>query len=174
MNKASLDRGMFNTTYFKTHKDGAAQPTVAPYCVSFAVLHITCTGTDPVPNCPAEEKKNSTDLMLETFMKANLISRKENFDAIGDDGLPLKGKKVKEGDVLISKGVPIKAGADGITRYKDASYVVPVGDGGIIDEVVTNINGDGYKCVKVRLRKERVPMIGDKFNSRHGIHILTS
>ena len=139
INEGALARGLFTTTAFKTTKE--------------------------------EERKNQTELQEERFMKPteNTIQNRQNinFDAIGDDGLPIPGKYVKQNDVLIGKAIEIKAAGDGVKTYRDVSHRVEVGGGGIVDDVKCNINGDGFKFVKVKIRSTRVPDIGDKVQSRH-------
>ena len=138
INQGALDRGLLTTTAYKTTKE--------------------------------EERKNQTELQEERFEKPgeNTVSKvSSNYDAIGDDGLPILGKEVKEGDVIIGKVIPMKKTADGVDKYRDASHKVEVGGGGIVDAVKWNINGDGFKFVKVKIRQTRVPDIGDKVQSRH-------
>jgi DNA-directed RNA polymerase II subunit RPB2 len=139
INKAALDRGMFTTTAFKTTKE--------------------------------EERKNQTELQTETFRRpdANTVTdpSKANFDAIGDDGMPIRGKRVKQGDVLIGKSIKLNPGKDGVAKYSDVSHKVELGGAGVVDDVRVAINGDGFKFCKVRVRSTRVPEIGDKVQSRH-------
>lgn len=137
MNGGALDRGLFTTTAYKTTKE--------------------------------EERKNQTDLQEEKFAKPteNTVHSTLNYNAIGDDGLPIIGKEVTDGDVIIGKIAPLKSTADGVAKFKDVSHRVEFGNGGIVDAVKWNINGDGFKFCKVKIRKTRVPDIGDKVQSRH-------
>ena len=131
INKGAVDRGMLTTTAFKTYRD--------------------------------EERKNQTELMEETFMKptANTYNARANYDAIDDNGLPIKGKKVTDGDVIIGKAVQLKGEVDGVRRYRDASYVVGLGEGGEISEVRSGVNGDGFTFCKVKIAKVRPPSSND-------------
>ena len=47
----------------------------------------------------AQERKNQTELQTERFMKPNAHTvtdpSKANFDAIGDDGMPIRGNRVR-------------------------------------------------------------------------------
>ena len=99
VNGGALDRGLFTTTAYKTTKE--------------------------------EERKNQTELQEEKFAKPseNTIIKSSNYSAIGDDGLPIIGKVVNEGDVVIGKVIPIKSTADGVDKFRDASHKVEVGWG---------------------------------------------
>lgn len=44
---------------------------------------------------------------------------------------------------------------------------------GRIDKVHIDVNGDGYRFVKVRVRSEKIPVIGDKFCIKENSFILT-
>lgn len=137
VNEAAVKRGLFTTTAFKTTKE--------------------------------EERKNQLqDLQEERFRKPdeNTINA-ANYDKIDQHGLPIKGRELKPGDVVVGKVAAIRsANSDGITRYRDVSARVDVGGGGVVDNVVTSLNGDGYRFAKVKLRKERPVQIGDKLMSR--------
>ena len=119
----------------------------------------------------AQERKNQTELQTERFMKPNAHTvtdpSKANFDAIGDDGMPIRGKWVKQGDVLIGKSITLNTGADRVAKFNDVSHKVELGGAGVVDDVRVAINGDGFKFCKVRVRSTRVPEIGDKVQSRH-------
>ena len=55
-----------------------------------------------------------------------------------------------------------------IIKYKDLSKVYRTHEETYVDKNYINRNGDGYTFCKVRTRNYRVPIIGDKFSSRHG------
>ena len=135
--RGALDRGLFTTTAFKTTKD--------------------------------EERKNQSELMNEIFSYPceNTVRQTGNYAAIGPDGLPIIGRHVKEDDVIIGKKVPEKTGRDGVKSFRATSHKVEIGGDGIIDSVMSNYNGDGFRFCKVKVRKTRVPQIGDKMHSRH-------
>jgi DNA-directed RNA polymerase II subunit RPB2 len=58
--------------------------------------------------------------------------------------------------------------AAGGKRYKDVSKMLRNNETGFVDKIYKGRNGEGYTHVKIRVRSERVPTIGDKFSSRHG------
>jgi DNA-directed RNA polymerase II subunit RPB2 len=72
---------------------------------------------------------------------------------------------VQKGDVIIGK-VLVQSDKDGNEELNDCSYIIKKGDEGYIDRIFTTITPNGYKLVKVIIRKTRVPEIGDKFASR--------
>lgn len=75
-------------------------------------------------------------------------------------------------DIIIGKTIPNRmVGVDGAApRFakKDMSTALKKHDCGFIDRVMLTVDHEGNKFVKVRVRNERFPQIGDKFASRHG------
>ena len=51
---------------------------------------------------------------------------------------------------------------------RETSETVKYGEGGIVDNVLLTETVSGNKLVKINVRSERVPELGDKFASRHG------
>jgi DNA-directed RNA polymerase beta subunit len=72
---------------------------------------------------------------------------------------------VQKGDVIIGKMV-ILSDKDGNEDLSDCSLVVKKGEEGYIDRIFTSTLPNGYKLVKIVIRKVRIPEVGDKFASR--------
>ena len=72
---------------------------------------------------------------------------------------------VQQGDVIVGK-VLIKSDKSGNEEITDSSLVLAKGEGGYVDRIFVSTNPNGYKLVKIVLRKTRIPEIGDKFASR--------
>lgn len=72
---------------------------------------------------------------------------------------------VKKGDVIIGKVIVTGSKSGDETRI-DASRVIQDGEEGFIDRVYTRVTPNGYKLIKVVIRKIRVPKLGDKVASR--------
>ncbi len=147
INKSAVDRGLFGSSFYRTYKD--------------------------------EEKKNSALMEDEKFMKpekfySNGKVKTEkmtygSYDKLDKDGFVKVGSFVDENDVIIGKVTALKNAVEGEDpKFRDMSTSVRSNESGIVDMVYKNSNGDGYNFVKVRIRTDMRPEIGDKFSNRAG------
>jgi DNA-directed RNA polymerase II subunit RPB2 len=72
---------------------------------------------------------------------------------------------VQNGDVIIGK-IGISSNKSGNEDLCDCSLVIKNGEEGYIDRIFTSITPNGYKLIKIVIRKLRIPEVGDKFASR--------
>jgi DNA-directed RNA polymerase II subunit RPB2 len=155
-NQGSIDRGLFRSVFFRTYMDESdiEEPRQGLRNIS-RFMEVCC-------NPP----KFSTDNF-----------RHGTYSKLDHDGIIFPGKRVTGGeapDVLVGKIlVPIVRGGaaaknSGPVKYKDVSLALRNNESGIVDQVVVTRNHEGRKLVKIRTRSIRIPMIGDKFASRHG------
>ena len=156
--KSAVQRGMFNSLYFRTyvdekHKHKSSSNTVEIYRNPMLVA--------------TEETKDRKDV---------------SYNAVDIDGFPIESSIVDEGEVVIGKIITINEPSDkstvGVKKFKDISTTVKHNESGIIDRSISKredrsmrsikpINGDGNEFVKVRVASLRQPQVGDKFASRH-------
>ena len=78
----------------------------------------------------------------------------------------MENRHVDENDVLVSKISDTKTkDSNGKNIYSDISLFVKRTQAGYIDKVFVGENNDNYKYCKIRIRKDKIPEIGDKFAS---------
>ena len=145
INRAALDRGRFRSIFYRTYKD--------------------------------EERKNQSSGDEEKFCHPDPVETKHiknaKYDKVGEDGFVPKDVYVTPDDVLIGKVVPLRVPTGavlpaGAKKSRDVSKMPRNNESGYVDKVYKNRNGEGYSFVKIRMRQDRIPEIGDKFSSRHG------
>lgn len=163
INRAALDRGLFRSIFYRVYKDEEKKNQASG----------------------EEERFCKPDRALTKHMKL------ANYEKLGPDGMVPENTFVDTDDVLIGKVVPIRlravegALATGISHsalasmsaaqaattveeakgkcFRDSSKLLRNNETGFVDKVYRGRNGEGYSFVKVRVRSERVPTIGDKF-----------
>jgi DNA-directed RNA polymerase II subunit RPB2 len=145
INRAALDRGRFRSIFYRTYKD--------------------------------EERKNQSSGEEEKFCNPDPIETKHmknaHYEKLAEDGFVPKDHYVTPDDVLIGKVVPLRVATGavlpaGAKKQRDVSKMPRNNESGYVDKIYKNRNGEGYSFVKIRMRQDRIPEIGDKFSSRHG------
>jgi DNA-directed RNA polymerase II subunit RPB2 len=145
INRAALDRGRFRSIFYRTYKD--------------------------------EERKNQSSGEEEKFCNPDPIETKHmknaHYEKLAEDGFVPKDQYVTPDDVLIGKVVPLRVATGavlpaGAKKQRDVSKMPRNNESGYVDKIYKNRNGEGYSFVKIRMRQDRIPEIGDKFSSRHG------
>jgi DNA-directed RNA polymerase II subunit RPB2 len=138
VNQASIDRGLFNSTFFRTYK------------------------TEEKKN----HLSGDEDIFCKPDHDKLMYPKPCNYDKLEADGFVPKNTYVTDGDVIIGKVIPIKGSKQ--YNYKDSSVNIRYSEEGYIDDKYVNTNSEGYNFCKVRIRSIRIPTIGDKLSSRHG------
>ncbi len=143
LNKASVDRGMGRSTYFR------------PY----SVVELQYAG-GLADNITIPEKDVSG-------------YRTENsYRFLEDDGIAYPEANMKEGEVVIGKVTPPKFLSEArdisIQSKKEASVAIRQEEKAIVDAVFVTVDQEGNKIAQVRTRDLRLPEPGDKFSAPHG------
>jgi DNA-directed RNA polymerase beta subunit len=147
INKASIDRGLFQATLYHTEKDEDKQKI---------------NGDEEI-RCKPDKNKTKG-------MKFG------NYDKVNAKGLIPENTLVENRDIIIAKVVPIKENKNDHTKlikYEDESRIYRTTEETYIDKNYIDRNGDGYTFAKVRLRTLRKPVIGDKFCLTDDHDVLT-
>lgn len=95
------------------------------------------------------------------------------YSLLSEDGLIHNETVVTGGDVLVGKTSPLRflnrgEFLTGIQNRRETSLVLRHGERGIVDKVIISETQNGDKLVKITIRDQRTPELGDKFASRHG------
>lgn len=138
LNKSSIDRGMFSAMTYNTL---------------------------------VEEEKKRGNADFETICMPKLIYRKHdiNYSYLNENGVLREDHSVylNAGDAIVGKTQNKSVKKDGTRQLvtTDATVVIKPGEEGYIDSVMDVTNTDGIRIIKIRLRRHRIPEIGDKFAS---------
>ena len=139
-NKDSVEKGMFKTTKFRTFSQ-----------------------REEVDGDKKTEFICNPDPSKTTNLKSG------NYNKLDENGIIKQDIKVNENDVLVGKCVYTgEYDVNGEEIISDNSEFVKRNEEGFVDRVYSNVGNNNQRYVKVRIRKDKQPEVGDKFCSRHG------
>lgn len=143
LNKASIDRGMGRSTFFR------------PYSATELQYAGGLSDEITVPD------KDVSGYRTE-----------ESYRFLEDDGIAYPEARIESGEVIIGKTTPPKFLSEArdlsIQAKKEASSAMKQEESGTVDAVFVTVDGEGNKVVQVRMRDTRLPEPGDKFSAPHG------
>ncbi len=145
LNKASVQRGLSRSTYFK------------PFNAEELRYQGGLVDEITIPDKEVKGYKTEKDYLL-----------------LEEDGIISAGAKAKSESVLIGRVSPPRFLGEfeefsiAANVKRESSLALKHGESGVVDMVVLTENEDGNRLVQVRLRQHRIPEVGDKFASRHG------
>ena len=117
-------------------------------------------------------KKNPASSQTGIFMKPdrNKVDnlRDANYEKLSEEGYAKVETVIRDGDVIIGMVNPKPTTKEDEKPFKDGSTIYKSLVPGAIDKVITEVNSDGYPIIRLRVRSERIPKVGDKFSSRAG------
>lgn len=110
----------------------------------------------------SEVKKSNIN---ETFGRPPLKPKDDpkKYEHLDENGIAKIGSKIVQGQVLIGK--IRKNLTTGAETYPNV--VAGLGEEGYVDAILVTTNAQGMKMVKVKIRQDRKPVVGDKFASRY-------
>ncbi len=145
LNKGSIQRGLARSFYFR------------PYAVEELRYQAGLSDEICIPDKEIKGYKSEKD-----------------YRYLEDDGIVYPEAGLKTEDVVIGKTSPprflgeLEEFSIAANIRRESSVSLKQGEEGTVDLVLVTENEEGNKLVRVRLREQRIPELGDKFASRHG------
>ena len=133
---------------------------------------------DSLKDYHSEIIKNPSTSEDDIFSKpdANKVTgmKQGNYSKLNEKGFVPEETEITNNDIIIGKISPIQPTGNNNKVYKDSSEMFKSNVDGVIDRVHTGIhNSEGYQMYNIRVRMERIPIIGDKFCQKGTTEILT-
>lgn len=142
MNQSSIERGMFHSVKFRSYSEKEDNNRFTNERIEFC---------NPI-------KMNARNLKSGNYNKLD-----------PETGIVKEGEYITENDVVVGRCVVTNdRDEQGNRIYIDDSIFTKRTETGYVDKVYYNIDNNNNKYCKIRIRKHKIPVLGDKFASRHG------
>lgn len=145
VNKASLDRGLGRSFFFRTYNTEARRYWGGQ-----------------------EDEIGLPEASIRGFKSD------EEYADLGPEGIVMPETFVGGNGVLVGKTSPLRfLGVQkeirmGMNNKRENSLTVKKGEEGTVEKVIFSEDGEGNRLIKVTVREHKVPEVGDKIASRHG------
>ena len=131
LNRSSIDRGMFKSLYYRSYEDNE------------------------------KNEKGKRFYFANPTMEKNIHKLNEGkYNKLDDNGFIKEETYITDNDIISSKCVKI-IDSNGMEVTKVIGKKPNFGTSGIVDKVVVVKNMEGLRTCKVRVRKEKIPGVGD-------------
>jgi DNA-directed RNA polymerase subunit B len=143
-NKSSIERGLFRSFFYRIYTGEERR---------------YWGGQEDVISVPQKDIKG--------------YRSEEDYARLNADGILPPETVVKGTDVLLGKISPMRFLSvselmGGIANMRDTSLYLRPSEKGVVDRVFATETANGTKLIKIAVRDQRIPELGDKFASRHG------
>ena len=138
LNKTSIQRGMFNSLYYRSYSDDESEEG-------------------------GKRIYFGNPEYYNDIKKGSVI----NYDKLDKNGFVKEGSNVTHDDAIISK-ISEVSNSENKTYHNVSGKCIKFSTSGIVDKVVVSKNSENLRTAKVRIRKTKIPTVGDKYASRPG------
>lgn len=90
--------------------------------------------------------------------------RDTDYSKLDENGVVKLGSSIKKNDVVVGK--IYKKTKNGEEQIIECSLVAKNNEEGIVDRIKETTSIEGYKIIKIVIRKQKIPEVGDKFAAR--------
>jgi hypothetical protein len=135
---------------------------------------------DSLKKYPSKIQKNPSTSQDDIFTKADPnkvagMKQVNYYNKLNDRGFVPEETEIHNNDIIIGKISPIQPTGNNNKVFKDNSETFKSNVTGVIDKVYTGIyDAEGYEMYDVRVRMERIPIVGDKFCLKKSTDVLTT
>lgn len=161
INHSAIERGLLCANTWRTHTEETKRE---------AAQRISQIGLPPVNK---RRKDWNYSLLDENGIIRKRVPKESVFTYHNADGskhtetyMYNQQVRVQKGDVIIGKYLTITDKNKTLEEITDCSLAIKKGEEGVIERIYESVASTGYKLVKITIRTDKTPEIGDKVAAR--------